>query len=255
MVFIDTHAHIYLEPFKDDYEEIINAALKASVNNIFMPNIDSTTIDKMLRLERQYDSVLSSMMGVHPCSINENFEQELKIAEEWLSKHEFAGIGETGTDLYWDQTFIDQQKTSLEVHIDWAKKYSLPIILHSRDSLEITIDLVEKNHNGNLKGIFHCFSGDINQAKRIIDLGFYLGIGGVLTFRNSGMASMLEDISPEHLVLETDSPYLAPVPHRGKRNEPSYIPAIAEKLATVYDMSVSKIAKITSDNARRVFHI
>ena len=253
MEFIDTHAHIYLDPFTSDIHQILHKAKEKGVLRIYMPNIDSSSIESMLKLEADNKEQCASMIGLHPCSIKENFERELQIMEEYLMKRTFAGIGEVGTDLYWDKTFKEQQVEALKVQVEWAQNYDLPIILHSRNSLDLTIQTIEKYQESGLTGIFHCFSGSLEQAKRIIDLGFCLGIGGVVTFKNSRLDTQLKNIPLEYIVLETDSPYLAPVPYRGKRNEPSYIPIIASHLAEVYRTDIEEIAKITTNNARKIF--
>jgi TatD DNase family protein len=253
MELIDTHAHIYLDQFKDDREEVLSGAISSSVTKIYLPNIDVSTIDPMLNLEAEFPDQCRSMIGLHPCSVNANFMEELKIVENWLVKRSFAGIGETGTDLYWDKTYRQQQIESLEIQVNWAKMYDLPIILHSRDSLDLSIRIIEKNHSEDLSGIFHCFTGSLDQARQIIDLGFFLGIGGVVTFKNSGLGSIIENIPLEKIVLETDSPYLTPHPYRGKRNEPAHIKLIAERLAEIYDTDIALIAQKTTDNARKIF--
>ena len=253
MEFIDTHAHIYLEHFEKDIENILQSAKSSMISSIFLPNIDGSSIEAMLKLETCHPDQCHAMMGLHPCSVKEDFEQELNILENWLGQRKFAGIGETGTDLYWDKTYQKQQVEALQVQISWAREYNLPIILHSRDSLDLSIQVIESNHFSGISGIFHCFTGNLDQAKRIIDLGFYLGVGGVVTFKNSGLGALLENIPLDNIVLETDSPYLAPVPFRGKRNEPSYIPIIANKLAEIYKVRVEEIAKTTTENARKIF--
>jgi TatD DNase family protein len=253
MAFIDTHAHIYLTEFDEDIDQIIQRAAASSVTPIYMPNIDTSSIEPMLNLEASYPLQCRSMIGLHPCSVKTDFENELKKIEDWLNRKEFAGIGETGTDLYWDKTYIEQQIESLKIQTGWAVTFDLPIILHSRNSLDLSIRIIEENYLPGLTGIFHCFTGTLEQATRITDLGFYIGIGGVLTFKNSKLANLLENISLEHIVLETDSPYLAPVPYRGKRNEPALVPLIAAKLAEVYKTSIEEIAKTTTENARKVF--
>ncbi len=255
MDLIDTHAHIYLNKFDKDIGEVIQRAREESVSRICLPNIDSGTIGPMLRLENEYPGICLPMIGLHPGSVDRNFEDETGIIEDWLNKRSFAGIGETGTDLYWDKTHFDRQVASLEIHIDLAIKHDLPLILHSRDSLEENIGIIERNHRKDLTGIFHCFTGSAEQAHRIIDMGFMLGIGGIVTFKNSDLDKVLEGISPEHIVLETDSPYLAPHPYRGKRNEPSYLARIAEKLVEIYDFSLDNIARITTENAKKTFKI
>jgi len=253
MEFVDTHAHIYLEHFEEDIDKILESAKASSVTSIFLPNIDGSSIETMIKLEKSFPDQCQALMGLHPCSVKKDFEEELKMMENWLGKRNFAGIGETGTDLYWDKSFKEQQVEALKVHINWAREKDLPIILHSRNSLDLSIQIIESNHFSGFSGIFHCFTGSLDQAKRILDLGFYLGIGGVVTFKNSKLDALLENIPLSSIVLETDSPYLAPVPYRGKRNEPSYIPLIANKLAEVYKTNVEEIAKITTQNARKVF--
>ena len=253
MEFIDTHAHIYLEHFDKDIDNILQSAQTSMISSIFLPNIDSSSIKAMLRLEDRHPNQCRAMMGLHPCSVKEDFEKELIILESWLGQRKFAGIGETGTDLYWDKTYQEQQVEALQVQISWAREYNLPMILHSRNSLDLSIQIVESHYFSGISGIFHCFTGNLDQAKRIIDLGFHLGVGGVVTFKNSGLGALLENIPLDSIVLETDSPYLAPVPFRGKRNEPSYIPIIANKLAKIYEVKVEEIAKITTENARKIF--
>lgn len=253
MEFIDTHAHIYLDQFTEDAAEVISAAREASVGKIYMPNIDSGSIESMIRLEDENPGSCYSMIGLHPCSVNEDLDKEIKLMDSWLGKRKFAGIGETGTDLYWDKTFYDRQVESLEIHIGWAKKYNLPIILHSRDSLDETLSVIERNYDSGLKGIFHCFTGNAGQAGRIMDLDFLMGIGGVLTFKNSNLDKVIASLPPTHLVLETDSPFLAPHPYRGKRNEPRHIPLIAQKMADIFGLSVQEIANITRENAEKTF--
>jgi TatD DNase family protein len=254
MELIDTHAHIYLEQFNNDRKEVIAGAIHASVSKVFLPNIDTSTLNSVLSLEAEYPGLCYAMIGLHPCSVNGEFEMELKTMEKWLGKRSFSGIGETGTDLYWDKSYRSQQIESLEIQVNWAKSYKLPIILHSRDSLDLSIKIIENNNARDLTGIFHCFTGSLDQARQIIDLGFYLGIGGVLTFKNSGLGSILENIPVENMVLETDSPYLTPHPYRGKRNEPAYINLVAQRLAEIYDTDISIIADITTENAKKVFN-
>jgi TatD DNase family protein len=252
-MYIDTHAHIYLESFLEDTDSIVQRAVNNGIGGIYMPNIDVSSVGSMVALEDTYPEYCHSMIGLHPCSVKADFNIQLEKLEHWLSQRKFSGIGETGTDLYWDKTFHEQQVEALEIQINWAKRYNLPIILHSRNSLDLSIQIIEKNHQEGLSGIFHCFTGSLDQARCITEMGFYLGIGGVITFKKSNLGDILQYITLENIVLETDSPYLAPVPHRGKRNEPSYIPHIAGRLAEIYDVSVKEIAKITTTNARRIF--
>src|SRR6187397_518426 len=246
--YIDTHAHIYADEFKMDLADLLHRCEEQRVDKIFMPNVDHSTIDKMLEVEHRWRKQCHAMMGLHPCSVKKDFQRELYIIEDWLSKREFSAIGEIGTDLYWDKTFWEQQQEALTIQIEWAKKFQLPIVLHCRESLNETIEMIEKLQDGSLRGIFHCFSGSAEQAKKIFKLGFYIGLGGVVTFKNGGLDKVLGEIGLENSVLETDSPYLAPVPHRGKRNEPTYIPLISAKVATLTNRSVEEVRKVTSQN-------
>ena len=250
--FIDTHAHIYSEEFDHDREDMLAQCEQANVRQVFMPNIDRTSIDVMMELELRHPNC-KSMMGLHPCSVKKDFEKELYEVESWLNKRDFAAIGEMGTDLYWDKTFWPQQQEAFRIQTGWARKFRKPIVIHSRNSINETIQLLEPLLNDSLTGVFHCFSGSIDQAQRIIAMGFYLGIGGVATFKNGGLDKVISHVDLNTLVLETDSPYLAPVPHRGKRNEPSYIPLIADRLSDFKKMPVDKIREITSVNALRLF--
>lgn len=252
--YIDTHAHVYSDEFKADLSDMIRRCEEADVKKIFMPNVDHTSIDKMMEVELRWPRNCHAMMGLHPCSVKKDFERELYIIEEWLSKRKFSAIGEIGTDLYWDKTFWNQQQEALRIQIAWAKKYELPIVLHCRESLDQTIEIIEQVQDGKLKGIFHCFSGTAEQANRIRNLGFLLGIGGVVTFKNGGLDKVLPEIGFQQIVLETDSPYLAPVPHRGKRNEPGYIPIIASRIAALVNLSVAEIKKLTTENAQALFN-
>lgn len=252
--WVDTHAHIYLDDFKEDRQEMMHRAEGSGISKIFMPNIDHTSIDSMLELESKYPATCFSMMGLHPCSVKKDFEKELYEVESWLAKRKFAAVGEMGTDLYWDKTFWDQQVEAFTIQAGWAKKYNLPIVVHCRESIDETIKLVENLQDGNLRGVFHCFTGDSSQADRLIKLGFYLGIGGVATFKKGGMENVIPAIPLDRIVLETDSPYLAPVPHRGKRNEPSYIPLIAARVAELKSIPLAELKTATTQNAFKLFH-
>lgn len=249
---VDTHAHVYLESFEKDFDEMIDRAAEEGVYKIYMPNIDHTTIDAMLEKEERYQFCVS-MMGLHPCSVNNNFEKELYLVEEWLSKRDFVAVGEIGTDLYWDKTFWEQQKEAFGIQVDWAKKYKIPIVIHCRESIDETIEMVEQLKDDNLTGVFHCFTGNKEQAERIAALGFYLGIGGVSTFKNGGLDKVLPDVPIDHLLLETDSPYLAPTPYRGKRNEPSYLAMIAGRVAEIMHYSLEEVKIKTTENSRKLF--
>ena len=249
----DTHAHIYSDEFLPDREDVLSRAREAGVEKIYMPNIDHTSIDAMLEVEMKYPGRCFAMMGLHPCSVKTDFQKELYLVEQWLGKRKFHAVGEIGTDLYWDKTFWEQQKEAFVIQVNWAKKHKLPIIIHCRESIDQTIELLEPLVDKTLRGIFHCFSGDAAQAKRIIAMGFYLGIGGVATFKNGGLDKVLPEVPMDRIVLETDSPYLAPVPHRGKRNEPSYIPLIANKVCELMNVAVEELQKTTSANAGKIF--
>jgi len=251
--WVDTHTHIYSDEFKQDREDMLIKAGDAGVQKMYMPNIDHTSIDGMLEMERKSPSTCFPMMGLHPCSVKKNFEKELYIVEQWLNKRKFSAIGEMGTDLHWDKTLWELQKEAFIIQVQWAKKYELPLVLHSRESIDETIEILEPLLDGKLTGIFHCFSGNAEQAKKIIELGFYLGIGGVSTFKNSGLDNVLPQVPIDKIVLETDAPYLAPVPHRGKRNEPAYIPIIAEKVAGIMKVTINDLQGATSRTAAGIF--
>lgn len=253
MYIIDTHTHLYLEEFKTDIDEVIKRALEEGVSHFYLPNIDSTSIPHLLALEKRFLGKCIALMGLHPCSVNENYKEELKTVAGWLQKRPFAGIGEIGLDYYWDKTFIPQQKEVFQQQIEWGLQFNYPIIIHSRDSLNDCIDIVGKNQNGKLKGIFHCFGGTIDEARKIIDLGFLMGIGGVITYKNSGLSEVVKQIPLEHLVIETDAPYLTPVPFRGKRNEPSYCKYIVETLAKAKETTIQEVAVQTTKNAVNLF--
>lgn len=252
---IETHAHIYAEQFKEDIGHVIERSQEAGIEKIIMPNIDHTSIDAMMELEEKYPDYCIATMGLHPCSVKKDFEKELYIVEEWLNKREFAAIGEMGTDLYWDTTFEEQQIETFKIQAEWAAKLGKPIIIHCRESLDLTIDLVSKIKTDQLSGVFHCFNGTVEQANRIIELGFYLGLGGVTTFKNAGMDKVIPELNEDWLVLETDSPYLAPTPNRGKRNEPAYLELIAQKIADYREMSLVDLKAQTTRNAQKLFQL
>lgn len=224
-----------------------------NVNRIFMPNIDDTTIEDMLAVEASYPEMCIPMMGLHPAYVGEGYEKALSVIESWLAKRAFAAVGEIGMDLYWDKTFKEAQKEVFRYQIDLAKKYNLPIVIHNREAFEETISIVEEKKDENLSGIFHCFTGGVDEARRIMDLDFYIGLGGVTTFKNAGMDKVVPYIDSQYILLETDSPFLAPVPWRGKRNEPSYIPLIAQKIADYKQMKVEDLAEVTTKNALDIY--
>lgn len=252
-MLIDTHTHLYDPAFDPDREAVLSRALEAGLTRMYLPNIDSTTIGKLLELESQYPQSCFPMMGLHPTSVNQNVNQELRLIEHWLRDRTFAGIGETGLDFYWDNSYREEQLLSFRTQIGWARELGLPLSLHSRKATRECIEEIRPFQTGGLRGVFHCFGGTLDEAREIIDLGFSLGIGGVLTFRNSGLDKVLKELPLGSMLLETDSPYLAPVPFRGKRNESSYLPLIANKLAEVLQQSPDEISLQTSRNARIMF--
>lgn len=253
---IDTHTHLYSEDFDQDRKECIERALAKKVSHFFLPAIDSKSHEKMLNLEAQYPKQIFAMMGLHPCSVKpDNWEEELKIVQNYLNQRDFCAIGEIGIDLFWEQSTLDIQIKAFEQQIDWAIDRDLPIVIHCRESFSEIFEVLQNKKHPKLRGIFHCFSGNIEQAKQIIDLGFVLGIGGVVTFKNGKIDQFLHEIPLEKIVLETDSPYLAPVPLRGKRNESSYLELIAGKLVDIYNKNFDEIDRITSQNAKNIFKI
>ncbi|TGE18333.1 TatD family hydrolase [Hymenobacter elongatus] len=255
MQLTDSHAHIYSEQFKTDRDEALRRAYEVGVTTIVMPNIDHTSIDRMLETEARFPQQCFAMMGLHPCSVGKDFERELYLVEEWLGKRPFAAVGECGLDFYWDKTFVAQQQEALRVQVALAKKYDLPVVLHTRDAFAETADIIEAAQDGTLRGVFHCFSGTKEEADRAIGLGFKLGIGGVATFKNGGADKFLPAVDLAHLLLETDCPYLAPVPHRGKRNEPSYLPLIAHRVAELLGKTPEEIAEATTRTAQDLFKL
>jgi len=255
MNLIDTHCHIYSDEFDLDRPEMMGRAEREGITKMLMPAIDSSTHSKMLGLEVEFPSRSLSMMGLHPCSVKENYREELRIVEQWFRTRRFVAVGETGLDFYWDLTYTNQQYEVFQQHIDWALEFEIPVVIHSRNSIDECIGMVAKNQTGRLTGVFHCFSGSLEQAQKIIDLDFYLGIGGVLTFKKAGLDAVLKEIDLKNVILETDAPYLAPVPFRGKRNECSYLKYVAEKLTEVKAMSVEEIGAITTENAMRLFSL
>lgn len=252
---VDTHAHIYLRQFNEDLDQVIERSRLTGVTRIFMPNVDRGTIDDMLEVEERYDDYCRAMMGLHPCSVNKDFEKELYLVKYWLDKRAFAAVGEIGIDLYWDTSTLKYQEEAFKLQLEWAFDKNLPLVIHCRESLDFTLDLLEPLVSPGATGVFHCFTGNRDQAARIISLGFKMGIGGVVTFKNAGLDRTLEDVELKHLVMETDSPYLAPVPYRGKRNEPGYLGLILDKLTAVYQTSAEDVKKITTLNARELFKI
>jgi len=252
-MIIDTHCHLYLDEFKNDITEVIKRAEAETVNRFYLPAIDSSEIENMFLLENKFPGKCIAMMGLHPCYVKENFLEELNIVRNWLSKRRFAAVGEIGLDFHWDKTFVKQQYEAFRMQIELALQYNLPIVIHTREAMQESIDVVKEYKPKGIKGIFHCFGGTVENAKEIIDAGFYLGIGGVLTYKKSGLAEVLEQVDLEYMVLETDAPYLTPVPFRGKRNESSYLKFIVEKLAIIKNVSTEEVAAVTTANAEKIF--
>ena len=255
-MFIDTNTHIYLEDFSNDRYQIIQECVKAKVDKLLLPNIDSSTIEDVINISKDYENFCFPMVGLHPCSVSHGFNKELTILKPYIDKYKPIAIGEIGIDLYWDKSTYEFQKNAFIEQINWAVEFNLPIVIHARESYKEIFQILDSLNNDTLKGVFHCFSSNLNDAKHILDYGgFKLGIGGLVTFKNSGLDKVLKEIKIENLVLETDSPYLTPDPFRGKRNKSSYIPLIANKLSDIYEISIEEIGKITSLNAAKIFNI
>lgn len=250
----DTHCHLYLSQFKPDINEVLDRAFSAGIEHIFLPAIEWESLDQMERLTHPHIT-FHKMAGIHPCSVEDNLPIDEEKLLEFCSKDEFVAVGETGLDYYWSQDFIKEQKESLRLHCRIAKEIGKPIVLHNRESTTDLLDLIEEEQNGSLIGVWHCFTGSIEEGKRALDLGLYLGVGGVSTFKNAGVDVILKEMPIERLLLETDAPYLTPTPHRGKRNEPSYVAIIAKNLASIKGISIDEVAKITTKNAFDLFGI
>ena len=257
MNFIDTHTHLFASEFDNDIDIVIKNALDNGISKMLLPNIDSTTTTKMLQLCDNYPNNCYPMIGLHPCSVKkDNLEKEISHVEQMLSQNKFIAVGEIGLDLYWDKSTLDLQKIAFESQIELAKKYKLPIAIHVRDSFDEAIEIVERLNDDNLSGVFHCFTGNLEEAQRIINLNnFYLGIGGVVTFKNGGINKIINQVSLDRIILETDSPYLSPTPFRGTRNESKYLLNIAHKMAELYNIDIEDIAKKTTKNAIDLFHL
>lgn len=254
-MLIDTHTHLYVSEFDNDRDAVITRAKELGVGQFVLPAIDSETTAVMHSLKNQYPNEMHLMMGLHPTHVGANVEQELAHVREQLQAHNFVAVGEIGMDLYWDKSYLKEQQEAFALQIEWALEFDLPIVIHCREAFDEIFEVLEGVNDKRLRGIFHCFTGTLVQAQRAIDLNMLLGIGGVVTFKNSGLAETVAQIPLEHLVMETDAPYLAPVPHRGKRNESSYLPLIATKLAEIHNVSYSEIIKITTENAKKAFGI
>jgi TatD DNase family protein len=250
---IDTHTHLYLKQFKDDIDKVIQRSIDKGINKFIFPAIDSTHFDDMHDLKNKYPGSIYLMSGLHPVDVKENFKEELEFVVNSLKSHSYVAIGEIGIDLYWDKTYLKQQQEAFEFQIRLAIKNDLPIVIHCREAFDEIFEILDKENCDKLRGVFHCFTGTLEQANRAIQLGFKLGIGGVVTFKNGGIDKFLNRIDLNHIVLETDSPYLAPVPYRGKRNESSYITYVIDKLSEIYGLPIKKIASVTTKNAEKVF--
>ena len=253
MKIIDTHTHLYLNQFKDDIDKVIQRSIDKGINKFIFPAIDSTHFDDMHDLKNKYPGSIYLMSGLHPVDVKENYKQELEFVVNSLKSHSYVAIGEIGIDLYWDKTYLKQQQDAFEFQIRLAIKNDLPIVIHCREAFDEIFEILDKENCSKLRGVFHCFTGTLEQANRAIDLGFVLGIGGVVTFKNGRIDKFLSQIDLKHIVLETDSPYLAPVPFRGKRNESSYITYVIDKLSEIYGLPIKEIASVTTKNAEKVF--
>ena len=253
MTLTDTHAHLYAAEFAADITQVMQRSLDHGVHKVYMPNIDLTTITPLLALEQQYPGHCAAMMGIHPCHIGPDFQSQLYQVEAWLHRRKFAAIGEIGIDLYHDATYRAQQEEALAIQLAWAIQHQLPVVIHCRASWEPTLKILEKHQDGSLRGIMHCFGGTVQEAERVVALGFYLGIGGIVTFKNAPLATTVASLGLDHMVLETDAPYLAPTPHRGRRNEPAYLLHIAERVAELQGVDIATVAQATTTNAHKVF--
>ncbi|NND15330.1 MAG: TatD family hydrolase [Eudoraea sp.] len=255
MQITDTHNHLYVEAFDDDREEVIQRAIDKGIDRFFLPAIDSTYTEAMIQLQKKFPDHMYLMAGLHPTHVKESVEEELKHVAQNLEKHTYYAIGEIGIDLYWDDTYIEEQRSAFRRQILMAKEYDLPIVIHSRESFDEIITILQDEMHDKLRGIFHCFTGSYEQAQMAIGLNMQLGIGGVVTFKNGGLDKFLGEIALEHIVLETDAPYLAPTPFRGKRNEPSYLYNILQKMSEIYGITEDEIAERTTENSKRIFGI
>ncbi|MGB8357062.1 MAG: TatD family hydrolase [Bacteroidales bacterium] len=255
MQIIDTHCHIYLPEFDDDRREVVERSVRDGVRTILMPNIDSSSVAPMLAAEKSYPGICIPMMALHPTSVRENYLLELEGVEARLTEHKYYGIGETGIDLYWDKTFISEQLISFRRHLELAEYYGLPVVIHARESLEVIIKELKSFGAGRVEGVFHAFPGSVNEARQVVEMGFLIGVGGVITFRNSRLSDAVIEAGINTLVLETDAPYLAPVPHRGKRNESSYLTLVVDKLSELLAITPAEVADRTTSNAKRLFKI
>ncbi|MEL0011751.1 MAG: TatD family hydrolase [Saprospiraceae bacterium] len=254
-MFVDTHAHLYLDKFDEDIDDVIAHAKNMNVRKIFLPNIDLASLEDVLSLSRNHEDICFPMVGLHPCSVKDDYREQLESMFATMADTRYYGIGETGIDLYWDKSTRGIQIDSFEIQIQMAKETGLPVIIHSREALDLCIEIISRHQDGNLKGIFHCFNGTVEQCKQIADLDFMMGLGGVVTYKNAGLDDMVRAMPLNYMVLETDAPYLSPVPHRGKRNESSYIPIVAGKISELRGTALSEIMELTTINALNLFGI
>lgn len=252
-MLIDTHTHIYLPDFANDIESVLDRARLAGVTHCCLPAIDSETHDLVIGLESRFPGSCHAMIGLHPCSVNERVEEELALVRSWLEKRPFIAIGETGLDFYWDKTFVQEQEMALRRQMEWAIEFNLPIVLHTRDANQAVIDIAKEYAPRGLRGVFHCFGGTYEEASQITDMGFFMGIGGVLTYKKSGLQELMPMLSIDHIVLETDAPYLSPVPYRGKRNEPAYLTQVFDLMARVLNMEKNALEEKLTENSLRLF--
>ncbi|HSV87232.1 MAG TPA: TatD family hydrolase [Bacteroidales bacterium] len=255
MFWIDTHNHIYLPEFDHDRSQVIERSIEAGVKLLLMPNVDSATHGPLMEAASYYPGICLPMMALHPTSVKQGFEAELQNVEQSLKENKFVAVGETGLDLYWDKTFFKEQVFALKRHAELALEHNLPLVIHSRNALNEIFEALDDFRNSGLRGVFHCFPGDVTQAAKVIGLGFFIGVGGVVTYKNGGLAKVVEYVGLDHIILETDAPYLAPLPHRGKRNEPSFIKLIGQKVASITGASLAQTASITTRNSMQLFGI
>lgn len=255
MILTDTHTHLYYETDPEKLSDLMQRSLENKVYRLFLPNVDSESIPLVFGLSERYPDHCFPMLGLHPCDVKANYKEELDSISKEIAQRKVYAIGEIGIDLHWDKSTLSIQQEAFRTQIDWAKNSDLPIVIHCREAFDEIFEILNELKDDKLRGIFHCFSGTLEQAHKVIGLGFYLGIGGVLTYKNSGLDKVIQDVSLEHLVLETDSPYLTPVPFRGKPNESSYLVYIAQKLADIKQVSLEEIAEVTTRNSRLVFGV
>ena len=253
MFLIDSHTHLYLKEFQEDLDTLIERANQKNIKKFLLPNIDLNTIDDIISLCNKYPKSCYPMIGLHPCSVTKNYLNVLKLMEKKIKSEKFIAIGEIGIDLYWDKSFIIEQKMAFEIQLNWAKEHKLPVVIHSRNSFNEIYEILKNKVDENLRGVFHCFGGDLVEAKKILDLNFFLGIGGILTFKNSGLDSVIKNIPIEKILIETDAPYLAPTPFRGKRNEPQYLSIIAKKLCEIKNISMEELTEKLYKNTNSLF--